>query len=96
MNISNGLSEISFRRSGETSSVSNKSYIWPGYNAGKVQKITKAPEFRGEPVYFKPTEDKKNEIMNLISSQEPAYNSNGRMQNSRPYIEPGSLFTALA
>ena len=96
MNISNGLSEISFRRSGETSAVSNKAYIWPGYNAGKVQKITKAPEFRGEPVYFKPTEEKKNEIMNLISNQEPAYNSNGRVQNARPYIEPGSLFTALA
>lgn len=96
MNISNGLSEISFRRSGETSTVSNKAYLWPGYNAGKVQKITKAPEFRGEPVYFKPTEDKKNEIMNLISNQEPGYNSSGRVQNTRPYIEPGSLFTALA
>ena len=96
MNISNGLSEISFRRSAETSSVSNKAYIWPGYNAGKVQKISKAPEFRGEPVYFKPTEEKKNEIMNLISNQEPAYNSNGRMQNARTYIEPGSLFTAFA
>lgn len=96
MNISTGLSEISFNRSGETKAASNKAYIWPGYNAGKVQKITKAPEFRGEPVYFKPTEDKKNEILNLISSQEPAYNSNGRVQNSRPYIEPGSLFTAFA
>jgi len=96
MNISNGLSEISFRRSAETPSASNKAYIWPGYNAGKVQKITKSPEFHGEPVYFKPTEAKKNEIMNLISNQEPAYNANGRVQNSHPYIEPGSLFTAFA
>ncbi len=96
MNISTGLSEISIRNFNETASVSNKTYIWPGYNAGKVHKIQKAPEFRGEPVYFKPTEDKRNEIMNLISNQEPAYNSSGKVQRAHPYIEPGSLFTALA
>lgn len=96
MNISTGLSEISFSRFSETSPVSNKTYIWPGYNQGKVQKITKAPEFRGEPIYFKPTEEKKNEIMNLVTNLEPAYNSDGKVQQARPYVEPGSLFTALA
>ena len=39
MNISTGLSEISFSRFSETSPVSNKTYIWPGYNQGKVQKM---------------------------------------------------------
>ncbi|HOP64056.1 MAG TPA: hypothetical protein PK358_11495 [Spirochaetota bacterium] len=96
MNISTGLSEISFNRSNETAAVSKKAYIWPGYNAGKVNKVTRAPEFRGEPVYFKPTEEKKNEIMGLISNQEPAYNSAGKVQNTKPYVEPGSLFTAFA
>lgn len=96
MNISTGLSEISFNRMSDTSPVSNKAYIWPGYNAGKVQKVTKAPEYRGEPVYFKPSEEKKNEIMKLVSNPEPAYNSDGRVQKARPYVEPGSLFTAFA
>lgn len=96
MNVSTGLSEISFRSFNETTPVSGKAYIWPGYNAGKVQKITKAPEFRGEPIYFKPSEQKKDEIMKLVSNLEPAYNSDGRVQKARPCVEPGSLFTAFA
>jgi hypothetical protein len=43
-----------------------------------------------------PTEEKRNEIIESHIKPEPAYNSNGRVQNARPYIEPGSLFTALA
>jgi len=96
MKISNGLSEISLNRFSETSPVSKKTYIWPEYNAGKVQKIEKAPQFRGEPIYFKPDEAKRDEIMNLISNMEPSYTSKGKMQASHPYIEPGSLFSALA
>ena len=96
MKISNGLSEISFNRYNETSPVSKKTYIWPEYNAGKVHRIDKAPQFRGEPIYFKPSEEKRDEIMNLVSNQEPSYTSKGKVQASHPYIEPGSLFTALA
>jgi len=96
MKISNGLSEISFNRLNGANPLSPKTYIWPEYNAGKVHSVDRVPQFRGEPIYFKPSEEKKDEIMSLISNPEPSYTSRGKVQASHPYIEPGSLFSALA
>jgi hypothetical protein len=96
MNISTGISAINLNRAGESSSVSSKSYIWPKYHDGKVDKITYPGPRDGEPVYSKPTLAEKEKLIGMMYRSENEYDSYGRTDSRKPFIKPGSFFDALA
>lgn len=96
MNISTGISEVNLSRTAGNSPVSGKNYIWPKYHEGKVQKITDSLNGNGEPVYYKPNIAEREKIIGMMFQMESGYDSSGKIENSRPFIKPGSLFTALA
>ena len=96
MNISTGISEINLSRAGNNSPVSGKNYIWPKYHEGKVQKVGDVFSREKEPVYYKPGPAEKEQITGMMFKTESGYDSTGKIQNSRPFIKPGSLFTAFA
>ena len=96
MNISTGISEINLSRSGSNSPLSGKNYIWPKYHEGKVQKVGDALSREKEPVYYKPGLIEREQIIGMMFKTEAEYNSTGKIENSRPFIKPGSLFTAIA
>lgn len=96
MNISTGISEINLGRTGSNTSVSGKNYIWPRYHEGRVHKTGDVLSRDSEPVYYKPGLAEREQIIGMMFKTETEYNSNGRIENSRPYVKPGSLFTAIA
>ncbi len=96
MNISTGISLIDLSRAGENSPVYGKNYIWPKYQDSKVEKITgKLPENQ-EPLYYKPAPAEREKLAALMSGSEMEYNSYGKADSRRPFIQPGSFFDALA
>ena len=96
MNISSGISEINLTRSGSSSPVSGKNYIWPNYHDGKVDKIAPAVHHENEPVYFKPTLAEKEKLLQMMYNSDNEYNSHGKTGSRKPPIKPGSFFDALA
>lgn len=96
MNISTGISEINLSRTGSNSPVSGKNYIWPKYHEGRVQKVADSLNRYEEPIYYKPNIAEREKIMGMMFQMESGYDSSGKIENSRPFIKPGSLFTALA
>jgi len=96
MNISTGISEINLNRTGINSPVSGKHYIWPKYHEGRVQKVSDSLSKGNEPVYYKPNTAEREQIIGMMFKTESGYDSTGKVENTRPYVRPGSLFTAFA
>lgn len=96
MNISTGISEINLGRLAGNSPVSGKNYIWPKYHEGRVQKVTDSLSKGNEPVYYKPNPAEKEQIIGMMFKTETGYDSTGKIENNRPFVKPGSLFTAFA
>jgi hypothetical protein len=96
MNISTGISEINTVRFSGAMPVKQKTFIWPAYTDGKVEKIRPAGPGSAEPVYYKPSPDDRNKILDLMKSEHGEYNSSGRISRSATPLQPGSLFNALA
>ncbi len=96
MNISTGMSEINLSRAAENSKVSGKSYIWPKYHDGKVEKVKSQGPQDGQPVYSKPTLSEKENLLGIMSKTENEYNSYGKADSRKAFMKPGSFFDALA
>jgi len=96
MNISTGIAEINLRRTGENSPVSGKNYIWPRYHDGKIEKINASGPQNQEPAYFKPSIVEREKLLSAMSTAENEYNSYGRTDSRKTFIQPGSFFDALA
>ena len=95
MNISTGISEINFRRTDAASPVYDKSYIWPKYHEGKIEKVNDINPQNREPIYFKPTPAERERLLGLMSNLETEYNSSGKSITTHYQITPGSFFEAL-
>jgi hypothetical protein len=97
MKISGGISEITLPSA--TGNVrSEKIFIWPRYNAGRVYRAQGvAGRTRSSVVYSKPTmEDHFKLLTSARNSYEIAYSAAGRIvvKNLSAY-QPGSFFDAL-
>lgn len=96
MNISTGISEIRTTSFSGASPVKNKTFIWPAYTDGKVEKIQGAGPRSSEPIYYKSTPEQQNKIFDLVKNSQSEYNASGRTTGSNTRIQPGSLFNAIA
>lgn len=96
MNISTGISEINLRRAGENSQVSGKSFVWPKYHEGRVDKINSPSPWEREPVYYKPSLADREKLIKSMLATANEYNSYGKTDSRKPFIQPGSFFNALA
>lgn len=96
MNISTGISEINSIRFSGASPVKEKTFIWPAYTDGKVEKIRPMGPHSSGAVYYKPSPDEENKILDKMKTGHGEYNSSGRISRSATPLQPGSLFNALA
>ncbi len=97
MNISTGISEINFRSYAKGASASEKIYIWPAYNNGKVDSIHSVlKKTENNVVYTKPSPEERDRIMDLIkNTKQYEYTSDGIVARNRFVLQPGSLFDAI-
>ncbi len=93
--ISSGLSEIQLNGT-KSASEAKKAYIWPVYQEGKVEAISPVKRGYSAPIYFKPSQDQKEKIMEILQNKDLSYNEKGYLQKSNTIVEPGVLFTAFA
>lgn len=96
MNISTGISEIRTSSFYGTSPVKTKTFIWPAYTNGKVEKIQGTGSGFAKPVYYKPTPEQQNKIFDLAKNSHSEYNASGKITGTKAQPEPGSLFNAIA
>lgn len=96
MNISSGVSEVGYiNNAGKAAKV----YIWPNYNAGRIEPVRTVRSEEKDPyIYSKADEKTEKNIMKQIDDMSTAtYNGRGRiMRNAGSAIAPGTLFSALA
>ncbi len=96
MMISNGISEIRLHQSGVHRTESERIFVWPLYNAGKVEKIhgvTRHTESNA--MYAKPSGDDREKILSMSAHRsEVTYTPRGD-QKSHLMLQPGSLFDAV-
>ena len=96
MRISSGISEINFNLPLENRIQSERAFIWPVYNAGKVESIhgvTRRTDSNA--IYAKPSAEDREKIIMLSSTRaEETYTQRGNRQ-SRQLLQPGSLFDAV-
>jgi hypothetical protein len=97
MNISSGISEINFHSYTKGTSASEKVYIWPAYNNGKVESIHSVlKRTENNAVYTKPSPEERERIMDMIkNSKQYEYSSDGNIARNRFVLQPGSLFDAI-
>jgi predicted class III extradiol MEMO1 family dioxygenase len=94
MKISGGISEVSLN-SIIGSSKPDKIYLWPNYDAGKVERVDKIVERPHADYYYsKPTEAEKYKLLDIMNTNMKEYSSNGSI-NKKVILPPGSFFEAL-
>jgi hypothetical protein len=97
MRISSGMAEISFASQPGSRIASEQFYIWPLYNAGRVESIrgvTRRTE--SNITYSKPTQEDRERIMDLAKERSfNEYSPSGRIGRSQGGLQPGSLFDAI-
>jgi len=96
MNISTGISEIRSASLTGTSRVNNKTFIWPAYVNGKVEKIKNVHPRSSEPIYYKSSPSEQNKILENMQKNQGEYNASGKISRAAGSIEPGLLFNAIA
>jgi hypothetical protein len=96
MNISSGISEIGYiNNAGKAAKV----YIWPNYNAGKIEPVRTIPSEKNDQYIYRKADEKteKNIMKQFDNLSAATYNGNGRiLRNAGSTISPGALFNALA
>jgi len=97
MNISGGLSEISFSNLQSGQVQRSKVYLWPTYQEGRVDPVKNVVRrTEGNIYYSKATDEEREAIINQYkNSQQQAYKPDGKFTASDFYTKPGTLFDAL-
>lgn len=97
MRISSGFAEIGFNMTGSQRIASEQFYVWPLYNAGKVENIHSVTRRTESNVtYMKPSPQDRVRIMDLSKdSSMKEYSASGKLQSPVHGIQPGSLFDAI-
>lgn len=96
MRISSGISEIYFHSPMESTRQSERVFIWPLYNAGRVEKlhgITRQTESNA--IYAKPSKDDRDKILTMSSERSDVTYTDRGGQRSHKIFGPGSLFDAV-
>jgi hypothetical protein len=98
MNISSGLSSIGFNQISGPREIGNRLYLWPVYDAGRVQQLREISP-RQHPIdYIKPLESEAKRLFEDVNTA-PAgfYNAQG-IPSGKLYSSylPGSFFDARA
>jgi hypothetical protein len=98
MRISSGMAEIGFNNLSGSRIASEQFYVWPLYNAGRVESIhgvTRRTE--SNIIYTKPSQEDREKIMDLAKERSfNEYSSAGRIGGAHIGLQPGSLFDAIA
>ena len=91
MNISSGVSEISTAGGG-------KIFLWPNYNAGRIQPVKPVSVKNGKPVvYTKPDSVSAEKILQNLKSPTETYTREMKISRNFSTIAPkGSFFDAHA
>jgi hypothetical protein len=96
MNISTGISEIRNSSLSGSQQVKNRTFIWPAYTNGKVEKIKNVQARSPEPIYYKSSPAEHNKILESMQKSRNEYNASGKISRAAAHIRPGSLFNAIA
>ncbi len=98
MRISAGIAEISFTNLQGTRPASDKFFVWPLYNAGRIDSIHGVSRrTESNALYLKPSPEDRERILNIAKNHsENEYSSSGKIGNTPTWVRPGSLFEALA
>jgi hypothetical protein len=97
MNISGGLSEISFGNAQSGAVQRSKVYLWPTYHEGRVDPVKNVlHRTEGNVYYTKASDEERETIINQYkNNQQLAYKPDGKFTASDFYTKPGTLFDAL-
>ncbi|MCU0845752.1 MAG: hypothetical protein MUC76_12600 [Spirochaetes bacterium] len=99
MKISSGIAEISLSIHQGNRIVSEKAFLWPAYNAGKVTSIHGIMrQTESNATYITPSPEERERLLGaLFNSPATEYSSKGRVYENR-YLsyQPGTFFDALA
>ena len=96
MRISSGMAEI---YSPSQVSGAQKTWLWPVYDAGKVDPVFRvARETDGKAYYTKPTPEERDRLLSLAAeARSQAYTSTGGIVSSGDiHFRPGTFFDAMA
>ena len=98
MNISTGISVINYPYHTSRGVKFNKTYLWPIYDAGSVNKIPAiSSEIKSEISYIEPSNEEKNRQLAVSkNSLHIEYTSNAKALKHPSHYYPGSLFDAMA
>lgn len=98
MRISSGMAEIGFNNLPGMRVASEQFYVWPLYNAGRVESIqgvTRRTE--SNVIYSKPSPSDHDRIIDLAKDRSCSeYSATGRTGRAHCGLQPGSLFDAIA
>ncbi len=97
MRISSGIAEISQHSYRNNRVENSKMYVWPVYNAGRVEQIrgiTRKTD--SNVVYSKPTVEDAEKIHKLVTENTMSEYTASGSQDMKVSIEPGTLFDAIA
>ncbi|HEY1407009.1 MAG TPA: hypothetical protein VF857_10405 [Spirochaetota bacterium] len=73
-----------------------KVYLWPVYNAGKVDPVYRVTrELEGQVTYTKPTPEERDRLLSMNASTNPneGYTASGVRKKANPFT-PGTFFDA--
>jgi hypothetical protein len=98
MRISTGMAEIGFANPLNNRIASEKFFVWPLYNAGKVENIhgvTRRTE--SNIAYSKPTPEDRDRLLAMMDDHsQKEYSPAGTLRATTYGIQPGSFFDAIA
>ncbi|HPI13791.1 MAG TPA: hypothetical protein PK875_05530 [Spirochaetota bacterium] len=99
MKISTGIAEVQLSTYQPTRIVSEKAFLWPAYNAGRITPIHGIMrQTESQAAYITPSPEERDRLLGeLFNSPAPEYSANGRVFSNR-YMsyQPGTFFDALA
>lgn len=97
MNISGGISEITFSSQAGSASRPGKIYLWPNYNAGRVNQIRGVVnKTESNIIYSKPLGEDIVKVIRDHAESPRHYTSAGSIQKGSTGTYPGMLFDAIA
>lgn len=98
MRISSGMAEIGFSNLPGMRVASERFFVWPLYNAGRVESIQGVTRrMESNVIYSKPSQPDHDRIMDFARDRSfSEYSPAGRTGRAHCGIQPGALFEAIA